>query len=145
MEELTTWPSTRAGMERLGESHLCKTISVTVTSITNIYSLVQPYERRGVEVIKNTSILNFKFFLQKRQAGIVYMIYLEDRTDTVSNFKNIYLSRRSDKKPFKNTIKSNQIWTKIVQVLYMYCLWSWPFLLIFDTFYFKKPGVFYYT
>ena len=68
-------------MERLGESPLCKTISGAVTSITNIYSLVQPYERRGVEVIKNTSILNFKFFLQKRQAGIVYMIYLEDRTD----------------------------------------------------------------
>ena len=28
-------------MERLGESHLCKTMASAVTSITNIYSLVE--------------------------------------------------------------------------------------------------------
>ena len=37
----TTWPSARAGRERLGESHLCKTMAIAVPSITNIYSLTQ--------------------------------------------------------------------------------------------------------
>ena len=30
----------QSGMDRLGESHLCKTMAGAVTSITNIYSLV---------------------------------------------------------------------------------------------------------
>ena len=38
----TTWPSASAGRERLGESHLGKTMAGAVPSITNIYSLFWP-------------------------------------------------------------------------------------------------------
>ena len=62
----TTWLSDRAGGERLGESHLCKTMAPAVPSITNIYSLSGTLPlRAGLGIRSSVFQANHSFFAQK--------------------------------------------------------------------------------